>query len=58
MTNEDYLMWLRGMIEHNFKMYANTDGRESSEYWASAVAYEKAYDLFKKDVMREESSED
>ena len=54
MTNEDYLKWLRGMVEHNFRMYANTDGRESSEYWASAVAYEKAYGVFKKDVIGKE----
>ncbi len=51
MTNEDYLVWLRGMVEHNRKMSANTDGRESTEYWASAMAYEKAYDVFRSDVM-------
>lgn len=51
MTNEDYLKWLRGMVEHNLKMYASTDGTESAEYHASAMAYEKAYDVFRDDVM-------
>lgn len=58
MTNEDYLVWLRGMVEHNLKMYASTDGSESAEYHASAMAYEKAYVTFRDDVIGgKESSE-
>lgn len=57
MTNEDYLKWLESMVKHNKKMSANTDGKMSFEYWCFSVAYKKAYDVFKKDVMWEESSE-
>ena len=51
MTNEDYLEWLESMVEHNKKMSANTEGKMSFEYWCFYVAYKKAYDVFKKDVM-------
>ena len=53
MTNEDYLMWLEGLIEYNKKMSANTEGKMSFEYWCFYVAYKKAHDVFKKDVMGE-----
>ena len=57
MTNEDYLHWLRGMVEHNRKMYANTHGPISEEYYFSAMAYEKAYTVFKENVMGDKETE-
>lgn len=51
MTNEEYLKWLNSLVEYNKKMSANTDGKMSFEYWCFYVAYRKAYDVFKKDVM-------
>ena len=57
MTNEDYLKWLLSLAEYNKKMSANTDGKMSFEYWCFYVAYKKAYDVFKKDVMGEEIEE-
>ena len=51
MTDEDYLRWLESMVEHNKKMLANTEGEMSFEYGCFYVAYKKAYDVFKKDVM-------
>ena len=53
MTNEDYLKWLLSLAEYNKKMSANTEGKMSFEYWCFYVAYKKAYDVFKKDVMGE-----
>lgn len=53
MTNEDYLKWLESMVSWNRKMYANTHGPISEEYYFSAMAYEKAYNVFKHDVMGE-----
>ena len=38
-------------------MSANTEGKMSFEYWCFYVAYKKAYDVFKKDVMGEEIEE-
>ena len=51
MTNEDYLKWLLSLAEYNKKMSANTEGKMSFEYWCFYVAYKKAYDVLKKDVM-------
>lgn len=51
MTNEDYLKWLLSLAEYNKKMSANTERKMSFEYWCFYVAYKKAYDVFKKDVM-------
>jgi hypothetical protein len=53
MTNEDYLKWLESMVKHNKKMSANTDGKMSFEYWCFFVAYKKAYDVFRDDVIEE-----
>lgn len=52
MTDEDYLRWLKGMVEHSRKMSASTELRPSCEYYGAALAYEKAYTVFKDDVMR------
>ena len=57
MTNEDYLKWLLSLAEYNKKMSANTEGKMSFEYWCFYVAYKKAYDVFKKDVMGGEIEE-
>ena len=53
MTIEDYLTWLHSLVEYNKKMYANTHGPESDEYYYSAMAYKKAYDVFLEDVMND-----
>lgn len=46
MTNEDYLEWLLSLAEYNEKRAG-----EAEEYRVSGMAYRKAYDVFKKDVM-------